>query len=179
MDTLLIDRRGVLVGEQREVGTDTGAEPSKFQGEVEPPARVALPEDDHQQSCQEEAAGDATAAVAHYLTALVVDRLAGARREHADEDPDRNDQEHAEKGCHPVVLFRVVDLEARGVDRRRQLLRHAPSRMSRHGPDRLCARTGRTAAPPRVGVDPPTQEGSPGQMVTWKGAGCQTSMEAM
>ncbi len=131
VDALLLDRRGVLVGEQHEVGADAGAEPSELQGEVEPPARVALPEHDHQQGREEQAGGDATARAAHDLTALVVNRPVSASGEHGDDDPDRNDQDHAEKGRHPVVLLRVVDLEARGVDRRRRLHRHVPSRMSR------------------------------------------------
>jgi hypothetical protein len=42
---VLFDRRGVLVGEQREVGADAGAERRELQGEVEPPAWVAVSEE--------------------------------------------------------------------------------------------------------------------------------------
>jgi len=115
VDALLFDRRGVLVGEQREVGADAGAEPGELQGEVEPPAWVALSEEDHQHGCAEQAGGDATARMAHHLTAAVVDRLGGPSREHSADNRNWNDQDPAEERRHPVVLVRVVDLKTRRV----------------------------------------------------------------
>ena len=112
VDLLLLDRRRVLVGQQHEVGTDAGAEPGQLAGEVEPPAWVALPEQDHQQRGHEQATGDPTTRGADGLATLLIDRPGHAGGEDAVDDRDRDDQHHPERRLHPVVLGRVVDVEA-------------------------------------------------------------------
>jgi hypothetical protein len=47
MHRLLVNGRGVPIGEQSEVSKDPRLETHQFSGEVEPPAWVPLPEHDH------------------------------------------------------------------------------------------------------------------------------------
>jgi hypothetical protein len=133
VDTLLLDGRGVVVGEQRDVRADAGAEPGELEGEVEPPARVALPEQDHQQGRGEQAGRDPAARRAHRLAALVVDRPRHTGGEDAVDDRDRDDQHDPEQGRHPVVSVGVVDREACGVDRGCRRRAHGPLPAQRTG----------------------------------------------
>jgi hypothetical protein len=92
VDTLFVDSRRILVAEERHVGADPSAEAGELAAEVEPPARVALPEEDHQQGRDEEATGDPAARGADRVTAVVLERPGRAGGEHSDDDGDRNDE---------------------------------------------------------------------------------------
>ena len=116
MDRLLVLGRGVAVGEQREVGADARPEAVELKNEVEPPARVALPEDDHQRRGGEQPTGDAATAACRtldHLARLVDDRGRGRGSTHQRQhDGYGDDEENAEERGDPVQPVGVVDLEA-------------------------------------------------------------------
>ena len=115
--TLLVDRRRIAVGEEGEVGPDPSAESTELQSEVEPPAGVALAEQNHQQRREEQRARDAGAGGGDPLAIRGLHTARAAARDDPQHDGDRDDQDDPKRCRDPIESLRVVDRQASGIGR--------------------------------------------------------------
>ena len=109
-DRLVIVGGGVLVVHQGQVDQHPVGEPLQFEVPVEPPARVLLPEHDHEQRAEEQQAARAGRGPGGPVAVAPLPGPAGHR---AQDDRDGDDREDAENAGHAVKLpVGVVDREA-------------------------------------------------------------------
>ncbi len=106
---LLLVGRGVLVPQEQEVGEDPVVEAQVGEVEVEPPARVLLPEHDREQRREEQDPASEAQEEQAVAVGVAAERRSADR---PDQDHDRDGEEQAEGARHPVELaVGSVDVE--------------------------------------------------------------------
>lgn len=141
VDRLFLVGRRILVAQQREVGHHPEAEGRQRHVPVEPPARVLLPEHQHQNRREEQDPARRA------WPGLGVAVRPGAGNERQD-DRDGDDQERAEEGGEPIArAVGVVDLARPG-----SRWEAVPSRASRSGGDSSISCLSRASGRKRKGA---------------------------
>jgi SAM-dependent methyltransferase len=114
-DRLMLVRRGIAVVEQREVCPHPVLESGQLEVPVEPPPRILLPEEDHQERPEEQRAAGADRDRGGMLAGRL-HRLTAANRLDDGQDRDRDDE--PESRPHAVeIAVRVLDGELHRIRR--------------------------------------------------------------
>ena len=98
--------RRILVGEQNQVGAQPRAEAGELSSEIEPPARIARAEQDHQHGRRPQPTGDSASSGAYLLASLAYDGLVASRAEQGINDGDRDNPDQPEEGGKPTQALR-------------------------------------------------------------------------